>query len=79
MSFYDPAEHDAGEPLSKFDASCSYCARTVYQDVLRTVNIGGSLSHLCPTCHERQEDDYQRMTGELDHADAELQKAKDAA
>jgi hypothetical protein len=63
MSSRHVEEGAGAEYVDPRDFTCDYCARTVYQDVLRTVNIGGSLSHLCPTCHERQEDDYQRMTG----------------
>jgi hypothetical protein len=39
-----PADHD-----------CSYCGRTIYVGLLRPVTIGGSTSHLCQTCFDRQQ------------------------
>ena len=56
---------DSPEGLREYvdprDYTCDYCART-YGGLLHQVNLGGSISWLCETCYQRQQDEYERLT-----------------
>jgi hypothetical protein len=69
-----PTEGADSEPLDRFDTSCSYCGRTVWQGSLRAVTLGGSTSWLCSVCHARQLEQYQEMTA-LDGIDIAAKEA----
>lgn len=44
------------------DYTCDYCARMTYRGLLHQVNLGGSISMLCDSCFQRQQDEYERLT-----------------